>query len=193
MVLECHLILFVALIAETGRPLMSSNLAWVGEQQYALWAWHMTTPRSFLVINGSVNPNVDIFIDMPQLENALVVWSLWLCTNILSTTQDMLWEGKWKGALLLEDLCIITLHSILVRKHVTPWHNHQLGCRAIRNCTLLTSPDGTDTQIALGRKVIHDYGPSSDKWIHCTCGTMHCSCVKEEVAIKWKFWSVKRS
>jgi hypothetical protein len=103
---------------EYNRHLVSSNSARVGGRHYALRSWHKTIPRSCLVIDGSVNPNVDIVVDVAPIGKCRNRKSMVSIRYIMSPTQDSLCEGKSKRPLLVEDLRVITLYNTLVRKRV---------------------------------------------------------------------------
>jgi hypothetical protein len=71
-----------------------------------------------LVIDGSVNPNIDIVVDIAPIGKCTCQKSVVRIRYILLPTQDSLCEEKSKQLLLVEDFRIITLHNTLVRKRV---------------------------------------------------------------------------
>jgi hypothetical protein len=103
---------------EYNRHLVSSNSVRVGGRHYALRSWYKAITKDCLVIDGSVNPNIDIIVDIAPIGKCTCRKSLVSIRYILSPTQDSLCEGKSKRPLLVEDLRIITLHNTLVRKRV---------------------------------------------------------------------------
>ena len=104
---------------EYHRHLLSSTLARVGGRNYVLQLWHKATPKNCPIIDGLVNPNVDIIVNVAPIGKCTRQKSMVRIRYILlPIQQDSLCEGKSKQPLLVEDLRIITLHSTLVRKHV---------------------------------------------------------------------------
>ena len=97
---------------------MSSTSARVGGRHYFVRSWHKVIPKSCLVIDGSVSPNVDIIVNVAPIGKCTCRKSMVKIRYILSPTQDSLCEGRDKQSLLVEDLHIITLHNMLVRKRV---------------------------------------------------------------------------
>ena len=96
---------------------LSSTLAQVGGQHYVLRSWHKKAiPKDCLAVDGLVNPNLDIVVNVAPIGKCMCRKSLVRIRYILlPTTQDSLCEGKSKQPFLVEDLCIITLHN-MVRK-----------------------------------------------------------------------------
>ena len=92
---------------EYNCHLVSSNSVRVGGQHYAPRSWHKTITKDCLVIDGSVNPSIDIVVNIAPIGKCTSRKSLVSIRYILSPTQDSLCEGKSKRPLLVEDLRII--------------------------------------------------------------------------------------
>jgi hypothetical protein len=105
---------------EYNCHMVSSNSVRVGGRHFVLRSWHKVITKDCLVIDGSVNPNIDIIVDIAPIAGKCTYWkSMVSICYILSPTQDSLCEGKSKQPLLVEDLRIITfLHNTLVKKRV---------------------------------------------------------------------------
>jgi hypothetical protein len=103
--------LFLARISVPGQHLI------VGGQHYhVLQLWHKAIPKNCLVVDGSVNPNVDIVVNVAPIGKCMCRKSLVRIRYTLWPTQDSLCKETSKQPLLVEDLCIITLHNALLRK-----------------------------------------------------------------------------
>ena len=118
-------------LADRGQAyndrLAKSNSVRVGGRHYAPGCLHYSLPSDCFVIDGAVDPAVDIIVDIAPVGNCTCRKSIVMVRQILSPTQMPLCEGEAKRPLMVEDLGFITLHNSLLRTRV-PTGTARAGC-----------------------------------------------------------------